>query len=153
VSPVGGNVWVVSARASDDEIAAAIRLIAWATEPPQQAALAIYGDGLPATAGAVDEPALRDYWHDLPLFRDAWDAVNEKPLLLREWTRVMGGYVTIPRLLHEVVIGSEDFDLAWGRVIELMDASETAQERDAETLFRCVSEHVQDERSPLEACT
>jgi sn-glycerol 3-phosphate transport system substrate-binding protein len=81
-SPVLGQVWVVASSASPAERAAAWRFLQWIEEPAQQAELAVLSDYWPSRPAAVEEPALREYWAGIPLFRAAWDAFVSAPVVL-----------------------------------------------------------------------
>ena len=86
-----GDVFVVAAASSADEQAAAWAFVQWLSEPAQQAELHLFSDLLPTNADAVELDALQDYWTEIPLFAEAWDAmadhgrVTAPPAALPPW--------------------------------------------------------------------
>ena len=145
IAPVGGSVWVVSANATSDQVAAGVAFIAWASEVPQQATLHEIADVLPSTPAARSEPSIDASWARRPLVRDAFDVFTSHPSTLRGWETVIGSHEVVIPGLWRVARGEIGFDTAWDDIRTRIHDLERAQATDAASLIACVAAQAKDE--------
>lgn len=152
VSPIGGGVWVVSASATDAEVAAAARFLAWYGQPEQEAFFHINTDMYPSSTLGAANATTATYWQEHTLLGEGWTALTERPIELKGWEVVLGSFATlIPRLL-EVVDGGATFDHQWETIVATMAKLEAAQKADPERLLRCLFAHIEDKDSAVDMC-
>jgi ABC-type glycerol-3-phosphate transport system substrate-binding protein len=152
VSGIGGSVWVVSSRATAEQVAAAVRFLAWYGRPEQQSAFHIGTDLYPVSLTIDEVPSVQAYWREHPLVRQGWEALVAEQTELDGWERVLGAFATIIPWMHEVADGSADFDAQWARIVRTLDALEMRQRSQPESLLRCLAEHIEDPVTPAELC-
>lgn len=140
IAPVGGSVWVVSTKATDDQVAAGVAFIAWASEVAQQAALHEIADVLPSSPAARDEPSLETSWARRTLVRDAFDVFSSHPSTLRGWETVIGSHEVIVPSLWRAARGESGFDEAWNDIRTRVHELERSQATDAASLIACAAE-------------
>jgi sn-glycerol 3-phosphate transport system substrate-binding protein len=134
ITPVGGGVWVISSAATPSQQAAAARM----EQPQQQARLHILSDLLPASPAATSDKAIADYWRDLPLFRQAWELVEDEGAQLDGWTRVAGTFPTRNILYGEAADGFRSFEDALAVDVEVTAAAEALQQQRPAELLECL---------------
>ena len=147
IAPVGGSVWVVSAEANDDQVAAGVAFIAWASEVAQQAALHDLADVLPSTPAARNEPTIEASWSQRPLLRDAFDVFASHPSTLRGWETVIGSHAVIIPGLWRAAREESSFDEAWDDIRTRIHDLERAQATDAASLIDCVAAQANEQPS------
>jgi ABC-type glycerol-3-phosphate transport system substrate-binding protein len=152
VSPVGGGVWVISAKATRDQVAAAMRFLAWYQQPEQQAWVQMTADRYPTTTTASSAHALEDYWRKYPLIADGWKVLNERPLQLDGWERTLGTFSTLFPYLHEVADGRTTFDEQWPHILDTFARLDAAQRDDPEALLRCLAAKIRREGFDVREC-
>ena len=68
-----GNPLYVVKGEDPAKVEATYRFTLWLTEPEQQAELDIKTGSVPVRSSAIELPKLKDFWHQNPLFRVAYD--------------------------------------------------------------------------------
>jgi len=134
-----GDSLVVAAASSPEEQAAAWAFVQWVSRPEQQADVHLFSDLLPTHPEAVETAAVKEYWQEVPLFRQAWDVLQEHGRVttygsgLPGW--VYGG--SIEHAADDVMFNGADpatrFDQAELEIAQRRDAFE----QDPEAFFDC----------------
>jgi ABC-type glycerol-3-phosphate transport system substrate-binding protein len=152
VSPFGGGVWVISAKATPEQVAAAMRFLAWYQRPEQQAWVQVTADRYPTTTTAQGARELQDYWRKYPLIAEGWKVLNERPLQLDGWERTLGTFSTLFPYLHEVADGRVSFKAQWPRIVDTFARLDAAQRDDPEALLRCLATNIRREGFDVREC-
>jgi ABC-type glycerol-3-phosphate transport system substrate-binding protein len=133
--PIGGDVWVLSARATPDESALASTLLAWLIAAPQQASLHTVTDLFPTSSSAGADPAAVGYWAGLPLLADAWEHLAQAAAAPAGWMTTPGAGLAVNVTLPAGDGDTRSAQQRWAALTAALDASQTV---DPAELLACV---------------
>jgi ABC-type glycerol-3-phosphate transport system substrate-binding protein len=138
-TPVLGGVWVLNANATPEQAMGAASLVAWLSEPQQQARLHPLTDRFPVSIAGGDDPVAQEYWRDLPLLGELWRLLSAEPASPARWTAGAGALQTADVVLDRHASTPTATGDAWPELMALVGDSDRAPDPlDARLRLSCL---------------